>query len=203
MPFQPAPSIAQAVIEGSVDSQLTVNDTFWFSSGAITPVALALLGNALSAWVTASFAPLISRDWTANRARVFDLSTPTGPQYDIGLASVGGVDVEAAPNNVAACVSIRTAQRGRSGRGRNYVPAIPNSLITLNTMDPTFMSDMLSAYSSLIGAGTFAAGWQWVVLSRITGGVPRANGIGIPVTSVTFVGNSVRSMRSREVGHGA
>jgi hypothetical protein len=33
--------------------------------------------------------------------------------------------------------------------------------------------------------------------------VPRASGIGIPVTQAVFVGNSVRSMRSREIGHGA
>jgi hypothetical protein len=203
MPFQPAPSIAQVTIEGTVDSQLTVNDLFFFSSGAVTGVSLALLGNAVATWAATSLVPFLSRDWAGSRVRCFDLGSPTGFQYTVGMVEVGGVDVEAAPNNVAACVSIRTAQRGRSGRGRNYIPAIPNSLITLNTMDPGWMSDILGAYGFLVGAGTFAAGWQWVVLSRVTGGVPRAAGIGIPVTNAIFVGNKVRSMRSREVGHGA
>jgi hypothetical protein len=194
MAFQAAPAIVQTTIEGRVDGQLTVNDLFWFATGAITSSTIASLVNILASWVVGSYAPLLSRDWTASRIRGFDLSTPIGAQNEIGVIATGGVDVEAAPNNVAACVSIRTAQRGRSGRGRNFVPAIPNSMIT---------TDMLNAYNGLVGAGSFVAGYEWVVLSRVTGGVPRASGIGIPVTQAVFVGNSVRSMRSREIGHGA
>jgi hypothetical protein len=203
MAFQAAPAIVQTTIEGRVDGQLTVNDLFWFATGAITSSTIASLVNILASWVVGSYAPLLSRDWTASRIRGFDLSTPIGAQNEIGVIATGGVDVEAAPNNVAACVSIRTAQRGRSGRGRNFVPAIPNSIITLNTLDPAWMTDMLNAYNGLVGAGSFVAGYEWVVLSRVTGGVPRASGIGIPVTQAVFVGNSVRSMRSREIGHGA
>jgi hypothetical protein len=55
----------------------------------------------------------------------------------------------------------------------------------------------------LSGAGGFTPGWQLVVLSRFTAGAARPAGIGIPVTEAVMVGNSVRSMRSREVGHGA
>ena len=113
------------------------------------------------------------------------------------------MDVESAPNNVAATVSLRTAQRGRSGHGRNFVPGIPNSVITLNALDADFINNLLAAYFELVGAGSFVAGWQLVVLSRQTGGLLRANGIGIPVTNVEMVTNTVRSMRSREVGHGA
>lgn len=203
MAFQPAPGIVQATLEGTVDGQLTINDLYFFSSGTITVGTMTTLLNALLNWFTTNLASLLSDDWSAVRVRLVDLTTATGLTVENPAVQVGGVAGEANPNNVAACVSIRTAQRGRSGRGRNFVPGIPGSVVTLNTLDSGFISDLLTAYSALVGAGTFAAGWQLVVLSRVTGGSPRANGIGIPVTSVTMVGNSVRSMRSREIGHGA
>jgi len=203
MAFQPAPSIAGCVLEGRVDNQLTINDLYFFSSGTITQASLQSLSDNLAVWFTDNLAPLLSDDWSAVRVRCSDLTTATGVVAETAAAQAGGISGEANPNNVAACVSFRTAQRGRSGRGRNFVPGIPGSLVTLNTLDSTFITDLIAVYTSMIGVGTFTAGWQWVVLSRVTGGSPRANGIGLPVTSVTMVGNSVRSMRSREIGHGA
>jgi hypothetical protein len=202
MAFQAAPSIVGTTIEGRMDGQLTINDLYWFSTGAITGTSINSLLTTLSNWVTGSFAPLLSRDWACVRLRGVDLGSATGAIGEMPNTNIGGVDQEAAPNTVAACVSLRTAQRGRSGHGRNFVPGIPNSVITLNTLDPTFISDLLSAYLELVGAGSFEAGFQLVVLSRQTGGALRANGIGIPVFDVSMVGNSVRSMRSREIGHG-
>ena len=203
MAFQAAPSILQTTIEGRLDSQLTINDLFWFSSGAITPTTVNSLLTQLFNWVNTTLSPLLSRDQSFTRIRAVDLGSAIGLVQETATTAVGGVDVESAPNNVAACVSLRTAQRGRSGRGRNFVPGIPNSVITLNTLDATFITDLLDAYNTLTGAGAFVAGWELVVLSRVTAGAPRAVGIGIPVTEATMVGNSVRSMRSREIGHGA
>lgn len=204
MPFQPAPNIAMVSIEGVVDGCLTVNDLSWeISGGAIDPVNLRNITFATAAWVSSDMCPLLSDDWTAVRAVGVDLGSATGPRHETPIGTPGGISGEANPNNVAACVSLRTDQRGRSGHGRNFVPAIPGISVTLNTLDPTFITDLLAAYNRLVGAGLFEAGWQLVVLSRRTAGALRANGIGIPVTSCTMVGNSVRSMRSREVGHGA
>lgn len=203
MAFQPAPSIAGVTIEGRQDAQLTINDLYFFASGPITGGTLFDLVGAVSSWVTGTFAPLLSDDWSCFRVRAVDLGTATGPTSEAALTITGGVSGEANPNNVAACVSFRTEQRGRSARGRNYVPGIPGTLVTLNTLDSGFIQDLIDAYSALIGPGDFVTGWQWVVLSRVTAGAPRANGIGIPITNVVTVGNSVRSMRSREIGHGA
>jgi hypothetical protein len=186
-----------------MDNQLTINDLYWFSSGAITPVAVNSLLTNLFNWLNTSLSALLSRDMAFTRIRAIDLGSPIGLAQEMPAAFTGGVDVEAAPNNVAACVSLRTAQRGRSGRGRNFVPGIPNSVITLNTLDPAFITSLVDAYSTLSGAGGFTPGWQLVVLSRFTAGAARPAGIGIPVTEAVMVGNSVRSMRSREVGHGA
>lgn len=164
---------------------------------------LGTIAGAVGTWFASELAPLLSDDWSAQRVIGVDLTTATGPRVDVGSATPGGISGEANPNNVAAVVSFRTNSRGRSGRGRNYVPAIPGSLVTLNTIDPALIASLIGAYSLLMGPGTFEAGWEWVVLSRETGGVPRANGLALPITGVVMVSDQVRSMRSRSVGHGA
>lgn len=204
MPFQPVPNVAQIKLEGIVDGCQTINDIcFEISGGAIDPVNIQTITGLAGAWFATTLAPNLSEDWAPVRAIGVDLGSPTGSTASVGLGGVGGVTGEAAPNNVAACISLRTAQRGRSGHGRNFIPGIPNSLITLNTLDTGFINDLTTAYLELVGAGTFAAGWQLVVVSRRTAGSLRAEGLPIPVVDVLFTTPFVRSMRSREVGRGA
>jgi hypothetical protein len=204
MAFQPATNIAQCQLMGVVDNQLTVNDLYFeISGGGINFTNLSAITAAVASWFSGTLAPLLSDDWSAVRVIGTDLTTAVGPRREISSPAPGGVSGEANPNNVAMCVSFRTELRGRSARGRNFVPGIPGSVVTLNTLDPTFISDVTTAYFALAGPGTFLAGWQWVVLSRETAGVLRPDGIGFPITDVVSVTNSVRSMRSREVGHGA
>jgi hypothetical protein len=201
--YQPVVGVVQIQVMGRVDGQLTVNDLYFQSTGAITFTSLVTLVNAVASWVVASLCPLLSDDWAAERTIGTDLTTATGLRHEQATVQVGGVTGEANPNNVAAVVSLRSANRGRSGRGRNYVPGIPGSVVTLNTLDPVFISDLLDAYLLLEGAGTFTAGWELVVVSRVTGGVRRAAGLAQPVVDIVMVGDSVRSMRSREIGHGS
>lgn len=204
MAFQPAPNIAQIQVVGRVDGQVTINNLYFeVSGGGITAVNLEAITIAVQNWAVSQLAPELSEDWSFERAIGVDLTLVDGARVEVANPTPGGIAGEAAPNNVACCVSFRTSARGRSYRGRNYIPGIPNTVIDLNAMDPAFLSSISGTYSLMIGAGTFEAGWQWVVLSRQTGGVPRANGIGSPVTSVTFSTPYVRSMRSRSVGRGA
>jgi hypothetical protein len=204
MPFQPVPNVAQLRLEGRVDGQQTINDVYFeISGGGITPLNLLVILANVSNWWQTAVVPLLSNNFSSLRVTAIDLTTVSGPSVEQATATVGGVGAEAAPNNVAACVSLRTASRGRSYRGRNFVPGIPNSVITLNTLDSAFISDLVDAYTQLVGPGTFVPGWQFCVVSRQNAGVIRPSGLPIPITSVSMVGNSVRSMRSREIGHGA
>lgn len=204
MPYQPVVDVAQVLLMGRVDGQLTINNLYFqISGGGVTPVALNSLLTTVRTWWTTGVVSLLSDDFSAERVVGVDLTTQTGPRVELAAPAPGGVSGEANPNNVAACVSIRTDLRGRSARGRNFIPGIPGSLVTLNTLDPTFISDLLTQYNLLVGPGTFQPGWELVVVSRWDTGVLRTAGLAIPATSVVMVTNSVRSMRSREVGHGA
>jgi len=204
MAFQAAPNIAQLTLQGVVDRQETINDLYFaISGGSITPVSLAAITGSVAEWWGAEIVPQLSEDWSSVRVVGTDLTTQTGPRIETQLAMIGGVAGEAAPNNVAACVKFLTAFRGRSFRGRNFVPAIPNSQITLNTLAGGIIDALVAAYGLLVGPGTLLAGWQWVVLSRHTAGALRPTGVGSPVVDVAMTTNTVRSMRSREVGVGA
>lgn len=204
MPFQAVPNVAQIVLEGLVDNQLTVNDLYFeVSGGGITLVNLTAITFSVQDWYQSFIAPELSEDWVTTQAIGLDLTAVDGPSVTIAMGAAGGVEAEAAPNNVAACVSLRTANRGRSARGRNYLPAVPNSLIVLNTMDATFMANILAAYAMLIGPGTRLPGWQLVTVSRRNAGVERPTGVAFPVTSALFTRPTVSSMRSRSVGHGS
>lgn len=210
MPFVPVPDTAHVRLEGQVDGQLTINDLYWrVSGGGITPVNLAVLVTFVGGWGQSNLAPRLSDDWALVRTIATDLSAANSYQVELATPATGGISGEANPNNVAACVKFSTALSGRSFRGRNFVPGIPGSVVTLNTMDPTFMSDILSEYGALVGAGTALPGWEWVVVSRFSGvdvnghPIPRTTGIATLITGVSFVSPYVKSMRSREVGHGA
>jgi len=201
--YQPVVGVVQTQMFGRVDGQVTINDVYFQAAGAITVAGVQALTNAVAGWFGAVLAPLLSDDWSTERVIGTDLTTATGYRFESAAVSIGGVSGEANPNNVAAVVSFRTDQRGRSSRGRNFVPGIPGGAVTLNTLDPAFISDLVDAYLLLMGPGTFLAGWEMVVVSRFTGGAARVSGLAIPVTNILMVGNSVRSMRSREIGHGA
>jgi hypothetical protein len=209
MAFIPVPNVAQITLEGSVDRQMTINDIYFeISGGGITGVNLFGLVSTVATWWLSSVITQLSNDFAGVRVRGRDLTAADSFIAEIGAPNIGGVDEEAAPNNVAACIKIATALAGRSFRGRNYVPAVPNSMITLNTLDPAFITAIELAYNQLPGAGTFLAGWQMVVVSRFSGTdvngdpIPRAAGIATPVVSCLFASPFVRSMRSREIGHG-
>lgn len=204
MAFQPVPDVAHARIVGKADGQDTINDLYFEISGTgISPTSLLNIATALDAWASTQLAPLLSEDWQYLRTDATDLTAANSFQVSVGTPAVGGVTSEAAPNNVAACISFQTGIGGRSFRGRNYVPGIPNSAITLNTLSNTFMGALLTTYFMLAGAGTFEPGWQWVVVSRQTAGALRPSGIATPVINTVFTAPYVRSMRSREIGHGS
>lgn len=208
MAFIPVPNVAHVVCQGAVDLQMTINDLYFeISGGGITPVNLQALSDAVRDWFNGQFTVPLSNEFLAVRVIATDLTVANSFRVESAAGDVGGSANEPAPNNVAGCVKFVTALSGRSFRGRNYVPALPNSEIATNTMSNSLMFDILTAYNALVGAGTFLAGWQWVAVSRFTtiGGIPnqpRTTGIATPITSAVFVNPYVKSMRSRAVGHG-
>lgn len=210
MAFIPIPQCANVRIEGTIDGQSTVNDLYFSHGTTIDITALQALADAIDNWYWANVLPELSDDFTYLRTVVTDLTTNTsGVAFQSANTGTGGVTGEANPNNVAACISFRTALRGRNWRGRNYIPGVPGSVVTLNTIDGAFITNVQAAYRLLKFGGTAVPGdWSWVVASRYSGvdvngkPIPRTSGVVELVTDALFVDNTVDSQRRRLPGRG-
>jgi len=101
------------------------------------------------------------------------------------------------PGSVAACISFRTGGRGRSTRGRNYVPGLSEDVVNGNDLDLTTLNNMVAAYELFMGGGTFPIAWTWGVLSRFFNLSPRVTGLFQPIIDVLSTTLTVESQRGR------
>lgn len=204
MPYVPVPDTLQAELRFTWAGQQVENTLYFTGSAGVTPSLATDLGDALIGWWTGQFAPIMSNTLTLVEVFLTDLTTNTSFTVSdtSGLPVTGASTTDSEPNNVSLCVSFRTVQRGRSGRGRNYVPGLTEAQVNGNVVGATTISDITGAYSILLGAGSFVAGLQWVVVSRFHNGVERTTGLAIPITTVLVVDNIVDSQRRRLPGRG-
>lgn len=204
MAFIPVQNTCEAQVRMSLDSQFVENTLYFYKATGIDATLMTTLGNQLLLWWTTEYAVPLATSLSLREIYLTDLSSQNGPTVTIPApapAPTGGVGADALPNNVAACISFRTAHRGRSYRGRNYVPALPDTMVTLNEMAPSLQADLVDAYNGLFARATTAA-VTWVVVSRFENGAPRTNGNAEPVTSVVLVDPIVDSQRRRLPGRG-
>jgi len=206
MAFIPIPDTVLCQLVGRIDGQQTINDLYFTNTTpGVTLAEVTDLAEAVSSWYVSSMLTLLSSAFSLERIHARDLTSQASFSVDVNSGpapgSSGGAFV---PNNVAPCISFRTAFAGRSGRGRNYIPGVPQPVVDGNTLTPGFIADATAAYGSLLpGEGLVPAGWVWVVASRYTLGAPRPAGITYPVQSVIFTDNIVDSQRRRLPGRGA
>lgn len=106
-----------------------------------------------------------------------------------------------APLSVTLCVSYRTAQRGRSYRGRSYVVGLAADAINNQNIDEAIAGGVLASFIALRNAAA-AADVPMVVVSRRHNNLPRVTGIATPITSVVLNDTVVDSQRRRLPGRG-
>jgi hypothetical protein len=210
MPFVPVPDTVLVEVRMELDSQ-KVENTLYFEGGSIDATAAAGIATGIIAWWVDNYSPITTTALALREVVVTDLSSDTGFQVSEvpdGLVTGTISTSPAFPNSVSLAVSFRTANRGRSFRGRNYVVGITDSQVTLNTMDPTTVSAWHDAYTALLATAA-SLSVEWVVVSRFSGvdpttrkPIPRATGITTPVTTVVVTDPTVDSQRRRLPGRG-
>lgn len=204
MVFVPGPNIAQAEIRMVQDSQQIENVLYFDMGGVATPSDYEQLAFDLWQWWAADRAPLTAPQVSLVEVYVTDLTSDTAPVYSYTGTSgpITGTAASAVlPANVTICVSFRTAGRGRSARGRNYVPGLTEADVVNNTLDAGTAGSILEAYQELLPEGAITTG-TWVVFSREEDGAPRTIGLAQPVTSVVITDRTVDSQRRRLPGRG-
>jgi hypothetical protein len=203
MAFVPAANTALVQHVGVLDEQEIINTLHIRATGGWNGTTLAALAVTQAAWYTAHVVTLMGPLYTYAHTTCTDQAVDGGAQaIDNSLAgATGGFSGNTLPNNCAFCVSFRTARTGRSNRGRNYVPALPEQQVARpNHMSLTYVSAIVAAYQQLLIPST--AGGEWVVVSRQHNKVVLSVANVEPITSVLAVDDTIDSQRRRLPGRG-
>lgn len=203
MAFVPVPMTIQAEVRMLLDDQRVENTLYFHFLDVYTVTDIENLGDQLITWWTDNYAPIVTNAVLLREIYLTDLTSATAPAVTRVPATptFGGSGSATLPANVSFCVSFRTASRGRSFRGRNYIVGLIQSSVTLNTLAEEYVSDIIAAYNDL-PAIALAADTEWVVVSRFTNNAPRVTGIFTPITTVVAVDNTIDSQRRRLPGRG-
>jgi hypothetical protein len=203
MAFIPASAVAEIEMRASLYTE-RVENTLYFKkdTGSIDQTALDALTNFMDEEWNTAWKPILQAQYTFREVYGTDLTSATSfVSTNVDHAGVtGSAEGVASPGSVAFCVSFRTGNRGRSGRGRNYWTSVPTSQITGNFLSPTYRNLILAVYNRLIL--TPPSGWTWGVLSRFHSGAARVAGLFQPITTVVAVDDALDSQRRRLAGRG-
>lgn len=181
-----------------------MNNTLWFENGGIEydETRLDELATGLANyWVTAMM-PFLSEEIVFRGAIAYAQFSESAPAIDHAVTPTpGGVASPSVQNNVTWCVKFNTAGRGKSFRGRNYVPGIPQESVAANEVGAGYAGSLVSVYNGLAGAVDLS-GFAHVVVSHFTAGAPRVAGLVSAVTSCSYSDLVVDSQRRRLPGRG-
>ena len=106
--------------------------------------------------------------WDEIRGLTVNTTPPLADLFNTGLPVAGQSASEEQAHQVALVVSTKTAYAGRSYRGRNYIPAIPEVSVTAGLFDNTVTDAVQVYYDDLVaalGASGANADYMWVVWS--------------------------------------
>lgn len=205
MAFIPVANVCMVELIYTWDGQRCENTLYIEFPGAWTVLTMTALLTEITDWWSTEMAIELSSDLTLVLVRGSDLSSQNGIFVEsTGNLPVSGVNVtESVPNNVAGCITFGTGLRGRSYRGRNYIPGMTNANVANNTIAPTSLGNIEAAYAALSSyIQNVDIGCDHVVVSRYTNNAPRTAGITTPVISYTM-DNIVDSQRRRLPGRGS
>lgn len=184
MAYVRLPGGIKVAMEYEVFGKVVVNVYHVTTPDPIITIKLVDIAELFEDWWTNSIGEWFSSDITLNAVTALNLDVPNGEKVTnvVTPPSPGQILDPAASNNVALVASFRTAQTGRSFRGRAYHAGMNASSITANEIGVSKAGNILASYLELdIALGIENA--QQVVASFISEGAPRAVGIGTPIDS--------------------
>lgn len=183
MTFQSVTNAASAEVLWTYGS-LHFENVLWFTKAGFDTVAMDALADAIiAATLGTNILSVMDDDWSLGSVLVTDQRTEGADQVSVAATGkVGTVASETIARNLALVVTLRTGLRGRSYRGRVYIPGMPESLMTNGAYAASVSTEVLE-WLQLIKNNAATEGWTWGVCSRYHDGVERAAGIVTPITS--------------------
>jgi len=202
MAFIPVPNTIKLSFEWLVAGQIVAVTLSVEKASAVTVADLDTVNDMAVDWWNTDSKALQTATSTLTRTTSTDLTTSSSPVADNPITPIAGTAAgNPLPNNAALVVSFKTANRGRSYRGRMYWPGIPQS----QQLNPVTVQ---SAYAIGLATSVAAflddldtAGYTPVVVSRQEDNVVRTTGVTTPITTLE-VEQFIDSQRRRLAGRG-
>lgn len=203
MPFIPVQQCVQAQLRLTFQSQEVENVLHFRTAAAPTGADLAAIAEGVEDWWVTNIAPLVPTSVVYREVYATDQTSATGATFTASGASgtTGGLTLTEEPNNVTLAISLRTAFRGRSFRGRIYHIGFGQLQVVDNEVTPSHVAALNAAYSELLQTTNFG-GNALAVASRYSNNAPRVLGICTEVTDVVIADTVVDSQRRRLPGRG-
>lgn len=189
MAFIPTPDGAMAVLVWGDELHQWTN-TLWYQKVGFEETDLSTLAAAIPTKFSAAYLNAINEAWELKEVRVYDMRTSTGKVVSVfptdknGTATGGGL-----PYAAALVVTLRTAYRGRSRRGRIYLGGADESSLDAGAFLPAFASNAEGVLEGLMDPVPLDD-WTLCIHSTQEDGVPTTFGRMWPVTDA-----QVRSLR--------
>lgn len=165
--------------------------------------ALVALTTGVEDWLANSLMPALSGDLEATAINAMALHATNAPSIQTPLVPpiVGGVASGPLPANAPMVVTHNSLLRGRSFRGRNFVPGIPEADVSSGGLvNGTRTTALLNAFADIADIEN-ATSTTHVILSTVQNGVELTNGVTTPVNSYSS-DSVIRNMRTRQIGVG-
>lgn len=203
MAYIPVPDTVRAELVYNWDGVVCENILDFEAAAQPTLVTMAELGAHLVNWWDTSMQSAMPTNLSLINVKLTDLSTVDGPVLDYGTGlPLAGLSVSPSlPNNVALVLTKRTALRGRSYRGRVYIPGMVEANVTANTVAGALVTAFITAFGLIKSFSTTTEDWVQGVVSRYNDGNPRITGVITPIVSFTSDG-VIDSQRRRLPGRG-
>jgi len=193
MSFIPVPDCVEVRIDWEIGSR-TFHTVFNVTSlVAWTVGAMDALGAAIIDAIVADGFSWLPTAISAVNLHITDLSSASAPAVDVVHGSgtntlpVAGTDTHnVVANNAALVTTLRTGNRGRSFRGRNYWPGLTIESLASDgeSIVGTRVARQQAFVANLIAAIAAGGSQAMAVVSRHTGGHPRTTGIATDVQTI-------------------
>lgn len=201
----------QVKIIGSLEGQQTNNILHFVCVGADDDVETHLILVIIACFVT-HLLPVLTDGWALEQVSWKRVSPTLGPEnVTVVTAGVGAAEGDHLPSFTSAVLSIRTIGAGRAGRGRIFLPCVPEEAVDGSKLDTghdywaallAFAQCFVTNFVHIDPAGGTDI-WDMAVYSRTVGGASLpfgASGFSAmrSITPLQYVGTT----RSRKVGRG-
>lgn len=202
MAFQPAPACAQAVMRygyttAGIFTHANVLNFRKVGGVAFTEADLEALGEILNAWDNDFLDGLRQTGYKLIDIELRGLDSAEAPYWTETVNRAGMVAGDAAPPNVAACMTLSTGLTGRSARGRTYFAGLSEVQIDNTSLVSGVVTGFNAAGAGLLAELTSGALFDLVVLSRFTDGAKRVTANPLKVTGFSLRDGILDTQRRR------